>query len=361
VPWSRDQRAWPALLGITHCEERHMGQRANLVIVSGGRAELFYSHWRANTLDVDLFWGPPYATAFVRAQQGGAEVRWLDDVWAEGGAVIDHDRRVLLFFGGEDVMYDVPRRRLHLALMARLWRGWDVRWAYGDIADIAAYVGVPKETVLAAEDDPEPTDLSPPAERGWVNVAVTVRRGDGSCRVYPSHDLIDDLARAGPGLLAAAAARDGERHVRWSDWTTTFPQAGLHADEPERTVEFWQADPGVECAARAARCWPGWTVRFHGDHYEWHAPRAGGALEYPTPDPAALANEIRDRLLRPAGRSGADLMLDLTARLRDEGKGEVTANPHALEDAQLDLSEATKIELLEAALADVGGRAGGWP
>jgi hypothetical protein len=54
-----------------------MGQRANYVLVEeSGRWSLFYSHWAANTIDRDLFWGPDHAIAFVRAQRPTTE--WLD-------------------------------------------------------------------------------------------------------------------------------------------------------------------------------------------------------------------------------------------------------------------------------------------
>ena len=69
-----------------------MGSRCNLIIVGPAEHrrdyELFYAHWRAGSLDSDLFWGPERALAFIRSQrtvdEGG---RWLDSVWAEGGVV----------------------------------------------------------------------------------------------------------------------------------------------------------------------------------------------------------------------------------------------------------------------------------
>src|SRR4051812_42715096 len=112
-----------------------MGQRANLILVQGGRHQLYYTHWRANTLPRDLFWGPDHASRFIRIQQPTTE--WLDEVWAEGGAVMDHDARVLLLYGGEDILYDVPLRRLYLRALARVWDGWEIRWAHEGIADLA--------------------------------------------------------------------------------------------------------------------------------------------------------------------------------------------------------------------------------
>lgn len=69
-----------------------MGQRANLILVEAGKYQLFYSHWCANTLPRDLFWGPDHAQAFIRIQRPVGDSGWLDDVWAEGGAILDIDR-----------------------------------------------------------------------------------------------------------------------------------------------------------------------------------------------------------------------------------------------------------------------------
>lgn len=46
-----------------------MGQRPNLILVEGREYRLFYSHWCANTLPRDLFWGPEHAAAFIRIQR----------------------------------------------------------------------------------------------------------------------------------------------------------------------------------------------------------------------------------------------------------------------------------------------------
>jgi len=93
--------------------EYPMGQRANLIIVSNGSAEIYYTHHRATTLDKDLFWGPDYVKGFIRAQQPVLDRSLLDEIWAEGGAVMDLDKRHLLWFGVEFLTGRVPLRRLH--------------------------------------------------------------------------------------------------------------------------------------------------------------------------------------------------------------------------------------------------------
>jgi hypothetical protein len=154
-----------------------MGQRANLILIERGQREMYYTHWRANTLDRDLFWGPDHAARFIRAQQ--ARTHWLDEVWAEGGAVLDRDAHVLLMFGGEDVRIDVSLRRVYLDLLRHVWSGWDVRWAYEGIADVADYVGHPREAVLTNEFDPAKSRLTWPRRRP---TAGPLRSGAPACR-----------------------------------------------------------------------------------------------------------------------------------------------------------------------------------
>jgi len=103
---------------------------------------------RSVTLTRDLFWGAEHALAFIRVQRPVDDAGWLDDVWAEGGAVLDLDRKHFLLYGGEDVLNDVPLRRVYLEWLGRVWNGWTVRWACEGIADLADYVGYPRDKVL---------------------------------------------------------------------------------------------------------------------------------------------------------------------------------------------------------------------
>jgi hypothetical protein len=103
-----------------------MGARANFVLIDGDGLRLHYSHWGADQVCSALVAGPAAAGRFIAAQHRCDDPvsGWLDDVWAEGGAVVDHTARRLFFYG--DQLRDsctglVPG-------LAGLWPQWRVEF-----------------------------------------------------------------------------------------------------------------------------------------------------------------------------------------------------------------------------------------
>ncbi|WP_337174586.1 hypothetical protein [Paludisphaera sp.] len=331
-----------------------MGHRANLIVVRGGGYDLRYSHWAANSLPRDLFWGPRHAIAFTEAQPA-AGTEWLDDVWAEGGSVIDVDRRVFRLFGGEDLRYDVPLRRLYLSLLGVAWRGWDVGWADEGIADLADYVGYPRERVITpAEDRLAPPDLRPPQSPDHVEVVGSARLEDGSLRLFPLEWNVDDhLLLSGSKVAAAVASRPGLGRLALAEWTNTFPTGGFHLDLGAKRLFYWTAgdQPGV--STRLAARWPGWSVTWLRDRYEDQLAACGGALSFPVRTPSALFDELRSMLLHQRKVSPVETMLRLTERERAAGKT-VEINSSALRDERVELAAETRAEILRRAAIELG-------
>jgi hypothetical protein len=327
-----------------------MGQRATLVIVEGGQHRLFYNHWCANRLPDDLFWGPEHALRFIQSQQ---EVDgWLDEVWAEGAAVLDLDQRTLLFYGGEDVMYDVPLRRVHLELMRQVWQSWDVRWAGEGIAAIAEYVGYPKDSVLRTEvvmDRPQQIAWSPPRQWDWTRTVASIRLVVDQMLFLPLPDFPDDVLFSGPALLDAAGTGGGFERLPLDEWMTTLPRGGFHVDLPSRTLEFWVARPAPDIQARVASRWPGWTVRWRQDAFEFQLDRTGGLLRFAVPSRTSLEESVMGMLLHETARSGADIVRDTIAALRAEGKN-VEVNPWALHDNTVEVPLNIRRMILARAL-----------
>lgn len=320
-----------------------MGQRANIAVVRGGERTLYYDHWAANRLDVELFWGPAAATAFAEQREPLADPRdWLDEVWGEGGAVIDHDRRDLLWFGGEDLIYELPLRRAHLALMRRVWPGWTVRWAAGGMLELGAALGAEPARILTGGDFDE--TFWPEGERGPPDTLVTVRRGGRTRvgRVYGGGRALAAGDRGEPVLRAAARSRT----MAWSD---DFPFAGVHLDADARTLGYWLVGPLSDAEARIARAWPGWRCVSWGDAFECHLEVASDVeIALPPIDLAAeqrrWLGELRRRLARPADNPARRSAEALAAA----GRGPIELNPWTDVSRGSVGSRTEKLRLLDA-------------
>lgn len=328
-----------------------MGQRANLILVEGREYQLFYSHWCANTLPRDLFWGPEHALAFIRIQRAVDDSGWLDEVWAEGGAVVDLDRKHFLLYGGEDVLYDVPLRRIYLELLAQVWKGWTVRWAYEGIADLADYVGYPRDRVLSKGDrDSSDDTLTLPEQKDWTDLVASARFGDKTVLLYPLAGDVASYLCSGSKLVDNLHTPNGLPRLLLDEWTTAFPSGGFHLDLPAQRLEFWLARDAPDIGNRVAKAWPGWKTQWHHDRYEMQLECAEGLLRFPFQDRQTLLDSWRMSLLREAGTSPVDTIKMLAERDRAQGK-DVQVNLWALRDDRLQLSNEERKAILDKAMS----------
>ncbi len=125
-----------------------VGDRANYVVVDADGWRLYYSHWGAQIVDRHLAAGPAAAVRFIEAQLPcDPTTGWLDDDWAEGGAMVDPTRRRMLFYGAHDFLADLDYLRAYLALLRRTWPGWDIGWAVDGLGDFTTHLGVDSAVV----------------------------------------------------------------------------------------------------------------------------------------------------------------------------------------------------------------------
>ena len=308
-----------------------MGQRANLLIGVPGRYELYYSHWAANRLDEELFWGPETASVFIRAQRSEAEgAAWLDDVWAEGGAVMNTAERTLVWWGGEDTLYDVPLRRLLLDWMRLTWAGWEVRWAHREIAELAEYAGLASAEVLTRAEPrgrAAAPDLSEPEELDWMDSVISVRFED-RVALFPSCGDADSRLFDCDALVTAARREGGLLELDVSTRTDDFPSSGAHLDVARREVVFWTATGRARGAGPLQAANPGWKVSWALDRFEAQLERAP-TLRFPAPSVARHVEGLRQILLRDPARARTDI---LGAGRAISPTGSVEVNKFALRD-----------------------------
>ena len=77
---------------------------------------------------------------YARSLRRCAKDEWVDPIWADGGAVVDPDRRRVLLFGDE-LMVEMRERRAVMCALAAVWPDFAICWAYDATAELAGYVG----------------------------------------------------------------------------------------------------------------------------------------------------------------------------------------------------------------------------
>lgn len=314
------------------------------MVVAPDGYELYYSHWGANTVDRDVFFGPEIALEYFRRQRRVQPPDgWLDEIWGEGGALLDPARKTLLYFGGEDTLFELPRRRVFQRMLEHVWAGWDVRWAQEGLGDFADYLEISRDLVRSHK---QPCKLAPIAlEPAFFSVLVSY-----SGRLYPVTQVLPKVLGHGPGLLLSLRRLHGLSRLAPDE----FPRSGLHIDEEARCLEFWSAAPVPDLPIRARELWPGWHIAFLRDAAERHLDRLTG-LTCPPHDKEQLVADLCAYLTRGAsGDNVASVHSFVAAQLAD-GKT-VEVNGYALREDPLEIEEElrrlTVAEAAQAVLAD---------
>ncbi len=155
-----------------------MGHRANYVLIENGKAYIYFSRWGALDIPAMLLAGPESAISYVRALTTDDHLQNED--WAEGGVILDVDRRLLRFFGGGDVEFSPYLRRPLFRALRTVWPNWDVEWSLFGIADLAVSLGQDSSRVLVTEDDDSEflSGVSPIIQEDDVQAAESLRQAE---------------------------------------------------------------------------------------------------------------------------------------------------------------------------------------
>lgn len=307
-----------------------MGQRANFVVIEGGVWRLYYDHWCANRLDVEMFWGPELARAFIEQrapkQQGvtpkSTQFRppvrrihdhdWLlDEVWCEGAAVLDFDERVLTFFGGEDMMRDVPLRRAFLHLMRENWPNWQIHWAHEGVAVLGEYIGVARDELIKGHDfDPDESFrvLTEFAEDNLTLITMVKEGVVLAWRIYGDAEALEQ----GPDGLVVLDELDGVESLVWD---REMPTGGVHVDFDSMTLSFWWAEATPAIEERIGAAWAGWKIDWLRDEFERQLALCGLDIRLPERSLEELQAETLDRMRRLCAHEGGNPARELSARL----------------------------------------------
>jgi hypothetical protein len=296
-----------------------MGNRANIVIVKDQQWQLYYSHWAGCRILDALIGGPDLALRYAQSLRRCAQDQWVGSLWADGGAVVDLDRRRVLFFGDE-LMVGMPERRALMDVLAAVWFDYSICWAYGGTAELASYVGA---ELPAYAWDKRPT-LRLSRDRNALCHLVSVVDATGELRMWP---LCWDLSQAwhGPALLDKLPG-PGVRNLTLGK----IPEGGVHIDVSRSAVGVWQTADPLGIFNELPRLWNGWLTECWEDRFEEQAVRCQGALRLPPLDLSAGVDSaqawIRDRVFQSAADSPAGRVLDMAKLLAPIGPGLVVSD-----------------------------------
>lgn len=283
-----------------------MGNRANFIVVENDDWQLYYAHWAGCRMLDALIGGPELAMRYVQSLRPCPKSEWVDPTWADGGALVDLDRRRLLFFGDE-LMVEMPERRALLTVLADLWPGYEVGWAYDGTIELAGYVGatLPKYTW-----DRRP-NIRLARDRDGLCHLVSVVDAAGELRMWP---LWWHLSKAwlGPELLDMLPGRGVKKLV-----LNTIPEGGVHIDVNRKTVGAWQTADTMGIFQALAEVWSGWQTECWEDRFENQLDRCQGALRVPNVDLVAGIDSAREWIEKRVFQSFADSPMGQVAKLAE--------------------------------------------
>ena len=286
----RDVEVVPVRTGV------EMGNRANFVIVKDQDWQVYYSHWAGCRMLDALIGGPDLALRYVESLRACAKNDWVDPLWADGGALVDLDRRRLLFFG-DGLMVSMPERRAMMAVLAAMWPGYAIGWAYDGTIELAGYVGA--NLRLQSWDDRPGIKLAD--DLTAMCHLVSVVDAAGRVRMWPL--WWGDLNKAwhGPALLDLLPGR-GLRRVALGK----IPEGGVHIDVSRKTVGVWETADAMGIFRALPHLWSGWTAECWEDRFDEQVLGCKGALRVPALDLAAGVDDALKWIRRRVFESFAD-------------------------------------------------------
>lgn len=122
-----------------------MGCRANFVIVDNKKTIIYYCHDGGYHAPEIVAKGLEYCEKYFQELQESDSL--MDIVWAEGGILIDKDKKNVLLFGGEDPQWTPALQRIYCQKVVNIWQGWNVQWCEQGIVDMAVYLGLMEERI----------------------------------------------------------------------------------------------------------------------------------------------------------------------------------------------------------------------
>lgn len=328
-----------------------MGHRANLILVTESNYELYYSHWSLS-LPIDMFWGPEYALDYIKNFERRENDQWLDDVWAEGGALVDPYQKVMILFGGESLDQNILLFYTYLELIQEVWTGWEVRWAYEGILELADYVKYPRSLLESQHDTPlsdnNKFSLKAPINKEWVDSIGSIRTKDGALHFYPLEQSANLYLHRGKELLQEVELEKGLDHFVYSEWSSIFPDSGFHIDIPKKTIHYWSFFESNNMHKQLKLQWPDWKIIWNKNNFHPHLLLTEGKLQLPEIDQFERWRQLAKYLMLGSSYDPVKQLKSVLENIAAEAES-IYVHPSALHHPTEELSTEQKQAVFDRA------------
>ena len=324
-----------------------MGQRANLVIIENGMYELYYDHWCANSLDSYLFWGPEETVSFIR-KHDPEKAYWLNDVWCEGGALVDLDRKKLLFFAGGEIKWDVLQRSVYIELLSKMWKNYEVEWADYGVIDLAGYVGYDWKELLndSIRDEGANVESSFDNEDDhYIRGVLSIYDKDNGMKVFPLYSEENELIfRDGMEVIEYVSNKESKEKVfeekSYEDYQ--IPVFGMHIDTEKKEMFFWEPNTmHPDDNYKIVKSWSGWKVLCFYDDYQKHAELLNNISIFPVIDYRKCVSEI-ERIVCSENEDPADMVNVVFQSIKETGGEDMEVNPEIYNASSFDMPKNSR-------------------
>ncbi len=236
-----------------------MGHRANYIIQSTYRLDIYYSHWRGEHVAKDMALG--YRDLKEYIEQCEKRYSLLEYPWMEGCILIDESIRKVIFWE-EKWSINKSIREAYIRYLESVWRGWTVVCARHGMLDIeqsldsgySEFQRLDKGACTFA-------DFTEETNHAEKDQFIILKKG-GAIRIWYFDMPVKEMGLLGASIIPILLNKEDGGFLLEG---RTMDKYGMAIDMDTETLYFGRALARIEEALQSM--WPGWNIIAGGFGY----------------------------------------------------------------------------------------------
>lgn len=231
-----------------------------------------------------LAFGPIDLLEYIRTTTDGVENQLLTETWCEGSLILNLDKNEVLFYDGLVGSESVFLKDALIEMYTETtWENWKISWAMNGQADIANYLGIPRELVNKnIESIPNRPKFSLDFPKHLnTNLLVMVNEGNFEIKLTPWH--LETFLNV--DLEEGMNVQKNIEIIDYQNIDRTHVYEFLFIDEKNRQLDVFYSYPFfVEEKLFVLERLKDWNIQFRHEGYRWLDNRLGGNFELRKPE-----------------------------------------------------------------------------